>query len=160
MRLYRRSKQIDLNDTIALCDFDADHGRVKLAPERLHDLEKEVGADAKISYAEGLLRRDFLGQGQQAFQCFVRAQELNPQHALAACNAALCAPSEAAFRQWARVASRLSSPDTPLLQQKIQQLAKGTSYQELLLQHGTAEYYLRSMAVGFLGRTCFACGRT
>ena len=85
MRLYRRSKPIDLNDTIALCDFDADHGRVKLALERLRDLEEEVGADAKISYAEGLLRRDFLGQGKQAYQCFVRAHQLNPQHGLAAC---------------------------------------------------------------------------
>ena len=139
MRLYRRSKQVDLNDTIAQCDFDADHGRVKLALERLHDLEEEVGADAKISYAEGLLRRDFLGQGQQAYQCFVRALELNPQHRLAACNATHGAPSEVAFRQRAEVAGRLSPSDVLVWQQQTQRLAEGTTYQELLLEGGARD---------------------
>lgn len=141
MRLYHRSKQVDLTDTIAHCDFDADHGHVKLALERLRDLEEEVGADAKISYAEGLLRRDFLGQGQQSHQCFVRALELNSTHALAACNATHSAPSEAAFRQWADVASRLSPSDAPGLQTLMRQLAsEGASYQELLLHRSATRF--------------------
>jgi tetratricopeptide (TPR) repeat protein len=136
MRLYHRSKKVDLNDTICLCDFDADHGRVKLALERLADLEEEVGEDAKICYSEGLLLRDFLGQGQQAFNCFVRALKLNPQHILAACNAALLAPSEVEFRHWVGEVQRLSPSDAQNYDMAIEQLEIGGNYYDILLGSG------------------------
>ncbi len=141
MRLYLRSKQVDLSDTIAHCDFDADHGHVKLALDRLRDLEEEVGADAKISYAEGLLHRDFLGQGLQAHQCFVRALDLNPTHALAACNATHSAPTEAEFRRWAELAIQVSPSDAPMLRTLMQQLGQeGASYQAYLLQRSASRF--------------------
>ena len=140
MRLYRRSKHVDLTDSIALCDFDADHGRVKLALDRLHDLEKEVGADAKISYAEGLLRQDFLGQGLLAYKCFVRAQELDPEHRLAACNAAQCAPTEAESRKWARVATGLSGLGEQKWRSDVVLMDAGLTYQQLLIERGAAQF--------------------
>ncbi len=139
MRLYRRSKQIDLTDTIALCDFDADNGRLKLALERLRDLEEEIGSDAKICYAEGLLRKDFLGQGQKAYECFVRAMELDPRYVLAACNAAAYAPSEAAFREWGSVACRLSPKEESAWQIRLQLLKECASYQNLQRYSGARE---------------------
>jgi hypothetical protein len=140
MRLYRRSKQIDLTDTIALSDFDADHGRLKLALDRLRDLEEEIGPDAKICYAEGLLRKDFLGQGQKAYECFVRAMELDPQYVLAACNASVYAPSEAAFHKWGSVACRLSPAEEPARQMRLQQLKECESYQNLQRYSGKREF--------------------
>lgn len=139
MRLYRRSKEWDLVDTLNRCYFDADHGRVRLALERLRDLEAELGEDAKISYAEGLLRKDFLGQGVKAYECFVRALGLDPNHASAACNAAVYAPNEAEYRKWGQIATRLSPQDAASLQAKAEALDQGIPYGMLFLEAGRGE---------------------
>lgn len=133
MRLYRRSKQWDLMDTINRCYFDADHSRIRLALDRLADLESEVGPDARIAYAEGLLRKDFIGHGQQAHLCFVRALELDPHHAFAACNAAVYAPDETEFRKRSQTAIELSPDDAPQLSMEQSILNHGESYWKLLL---------------------------
>lgn len=138
MRLYRRSIKIDLDDTISLSDFDADHGRQAWALDRLKDLEQELGPLAKISYAEGLLRGGFLGQGKAAFECFVRAQKIDPTHRLSACNAAYFAPSPEEFSKWVAIASRLSPGDAPDFEKTCRALAEGAEYRELQLRRADA----------------------
>ncbi len=136
MRLYLRSKKIDMMDTINRCYFDADHGRIKLALERLKDLEEELGEDAKISYAEGLLRKDFLGQGVKAYDCFVKALSLDPSHAFAVCNSAEYAPDETEFRKWSEVAAQLSPQDAQSFQDRSEIFDQGIYYGEFLLKIG------------------------
>jgi tetratricopeptide (TPR) repeat protein len=138
MRLYRRSIKYDLDDTISLSDFDADHGRPSWALDRLRDLEQELGPHAKISYAEGLLRSDFLGQGKSAFDCFVRAQEIDSNHRLSACNAAYFAPSPEEFSKWAAIASGISPEDAHGFEKTCRALAEGVSYSELQLHRADA----------------------
>ena len=121
MRLYKRSKAIDLKDTIGLAQLDADFGRVRTALDRLADLADELGDDAMICYAEGLIRRDFLGQGFEAHRCFKRALELDPTHGLSACNATLGAPSEQKFRRFAEIACRLSPDDADGIRESLGQ---------------------------------------
>jgi tetratricopeptide (TPR) repeat protein len=139
MRLYRRSKEVDLNDTIALAGFDADHGQLDTALERLRDLEAELGPDARICYAEGLLRKDFLGQGRKAFECFARAAELDPEYALAACNAAVFAPTEAEYQKRSLIAARLSPADAAAIEQARRQIRECGSFARFRLECGLHE---------------------
>ena len=132
-RLYLRSKKLDMMDTITRCYFDADNGRVKLALERLKDLEDEIGEDAHISYAEGILWRDHLGKGVQAYHCFTKALNLDPSHADSAFNAAILAPDEANFRRCAEISNTLSAQDTESFIPALEALSQGLSYLDFLL---------------------------
>lgn len=134
MRLYRRSKKMDLRDTTNLVHWDADHGRTHSALERLRDFELEIGGDATLTYSEGLLYRDFLGQGRRGYECFVRALELNGSYANAACNAAALAPSEQEFRRWVSLVDRLSPKDAANFELLREELAASSNYQYLLLK--------------------------
>ena len=58
---------------IQRCYFEADQTRVALALERLGALQERFPNDARISYAEGLVRRDYLGQGLRARDLFEKA---------------------------------------------------------------------------------------
>jgi tetratricopeptide (TPR) repeat protein len=125
MRLYERSIDFDLNRTINRCYFDADHGRIKLALDRLKDLEMELGENPKIHYAEGMLRKDSLKQGVEAFECYVKALELEPNYENAAVNAAVYAPNENDFRKYAKIASKLAPKDAAIFQNQISTLDEG-----------------------------------
>ena len=122
MRLYRRCKQWDLMDTINRCHLDADRGYVAFAFERLNDLEEELGEDAHIWYAKGILYRDFVGQGLKAYECFVKALDLDPCLAFPACNASEFAPHIAECLKWADLARQLSPEDRLVLDRKIELL--------------------------------------
>jgi tetratricopeptide (TPR) repeat protein len=91
--------------------FDAEHGRVKLAIDRLQDLSHRFHEDAQINYAEGLIRKDRLGQGIKACSLFQKAYELDHNHAFAAVNAAKYSQNENEFRRWADIAIALSPKD-------------------------------------------------
>jgi len=140
MRCYLRSKKIDMMDTINLCYFDADNGRVSLSLERLRDLEEEIGEDAKICYAEGLIRKDFLGQGINAYQLFEKAYTLDPHHSLAACNSAMYAPDEQKFRKWAKIATKLSPQDKESFESAFNLLDNDITYWEFLYQTSNVNF--------------------
>jgi tetratricopeptide (TPR) repeat protein len=156
MRLYERAVDFDLMNTINRCYFDADHGRIKLALDRLKDLEDELGENSKICYTEGVLRRDSLMQGVAAFHCFEKALELDPDYENAVVNAAGYAPNEAEFRKYIRLASRLAPTDASLLEKQLAFLEAGQHpyWQRLIGASSAAE----SAAEGALIELALASG--
>jgi tetratricopeptide (TPR) repeat protein len=115
MRLYHRSRD-DKEWGISRCHFDAEHSRVGLALDRLGDLSDEFPDDAQIVYAEGVIRRDFLGQGLVARELFERAYRLDDRHWSAAVNATLLARDEEEFRKWAGVFQAVAPAGEPGLE--------------------------------------------
>jgi tetratricopeptide (TPR) repeat protein len=133
-------------DDIAIdrCFFDADNGRPGLAVDRLRDLAEQIPANPHISYAEGIIRRDNLGQGLNAFQCFDAAYSLAIDHLkkqdtarIAAYNAAMSAPNEKEFRRWVELAIRACgdahAQDRRLLSGLVAELDRGVKYVRLLI---------------------------
>ncbi len=142
MRLYHRSKDDKING-INRSFFDAQHGRVRLAIERLHDLDDEFPKDAQIIYAEGLIRKDYLGQGIAARMLFEKAYNLDNRHTFAACNATKFARDEQEFRKWAEISLRLVSQDDPtrqVMNSILSNLDSGIRYWELLA-NGSQDYF-------------------
>jgi len=74
MKSYQRDNGDKIN-SINRCFFDAEHGWITLALERLQELHHEFVNDPQIQYAEGLIRKDFLGQGIKAEECFLGAHK-------------------------------------------------------------------------------------
>jgi tetratricopeptide (TPR) repeat protein len=120
MRLYERAIEFDLMRTIQRCYFDADCGRIKLALDRLKDLEMELGENPKIYYAEGMLRKDSMEQGIKAFSCYTKALELDPNYENAAVNAAAYAPNEEEIRKYIKIAAKLAPIDASIIQKRLE----------------------------------------
>jgi hypothetical protein len=59
--------------------FDADRGCTLAALERITDVRVEFPDDAAAAYSEGILRKDFLGQGLRASELFQLAQQCDPR---------------------------------------------------------------------------------
>ncbi|MCD4785058.1 MAG: hypothetical protein K8T10_14685 [Candidatus Eremiobacteraeota bacterium] len=137
MRIYHRSQEDKINSINNRCFFDAQHGRVSLALERIRDIAEEFPKDAQVTYAEGLIRKDYLGQGAKAWALFEKAYKLDNKHAFAACNACIYAPTEEKFRIWADISMKVS-PDDPQFSQLVNNvqnsLNEGISYWQILLQ--------------------------
>ena len=96
---YFVHEEADAKFAVDRCYFEADHGRAALAIERLRDLLSEIPGNPHVLYAEGMVRRDRLGQGALALAAFRLADERargDPRKAdtarLAAYNAAMLAP--------------------------------------------------------------------
>ena len=68
MNLYKLDKEDKIN-YINRSFFDAEHGWITLALNRLESLLNEFPNDPQVLYAEGLIRKDFLGQGIKAEEC-------------------------------------------------------------------------------------------
>jgi tetratricopeptide (TPR) repeat protein len=120
-------------DTITMSNYNADHGRVSLAMDRLIDLETELGKNPRICYAEGLLWSFSLGQGIKAFECFVEALKLDPNYENAAVNATEYATNEKEYTEYSGIAARLSPDRKVYINEKIGALHQGTQYWEILL---------------------------
>jgi tetratricopeptide (TPR) repeat protein len=133
--------------SINRCFIEADHGRVKLALERLRDLADQFPPNPHIWYAEGLIRRDYLGLGSEARATFQRAYEIalgkpdkQETRWVAACNVAGLAANEQEFRHWAEVAFK----ETPTehrsdgypFAERLAALDRGESYSALLFEEG------------------------
>ncbi|OGL44641.1 MAG: hypothetical protein A2161_07845 [Candidatus Schekmanbacteria bacterium RBG_13_48_7] len=134
MRLYNRSKDDKIN-ALNRCSFDAEHGRVHLAIQRLADLEMEFGQDSEILVAEGILRKDFLGQGLKASSIFEKAYELNPKNKNAAINAAFLCRNEQEFGKWSNIAKKNTPKDHSVhrfISDVTKQLEMGTPFESLL----------------------------
>jgi hypothetical protein len=143
MRFFLRSTA-DAMFAINRCYFEADHGHAGLAVDRLSDLADEIPGNAHITYAEGIIRRDYLGQGQAARERFERAYELSllgrlrkKTGYLAAYNAAMLARNEAEFRRWAERAVRccplLRLAERQRFGMLISELDRGIPYRDLLI---------------------------
>src|SRR3954449_1312887 len=92
---------------VARCYFEADQTRVALALDRLKELGEMFPDDARISYAEGILRRDHLGEGLRARNLFEKAYWAGLKSGLqgdycwsAASNVADLACDEQDFKKW------------------------------------------------------------
>ena len=140
MRLYERAEEFDLMVTINRCYFDADQGRIKLAIDRLKDLEEELGEKPKIYYTEGMLRKDSLGQGINAYRCFSKAVDMDSNYENAIVNAAIYAPGEIEFRRFARKAFDLSLNESSHFETLLKYIdEKNEPYWQILLQSITSE---------------------
>jgi tetratricopeptide (TPR) repeat protein len=149
MRLDKRTQNDKMN-TINRCFFDAQHSRVSLALVRLEDLKNEFLNDAQIIYAEGLIRKDYLGQGIKAGDLFRTAYEIDNNHAFAACNATLFARNEQEFFKWAELSMKADPNDKSLIQlvtSTKKNMENGIPYGELLL--GAAQQHFEAKSFGF-----------
>jgi hypothetical protein len=62
LNFYNRTEEDKLS-CINRCYFEADHGNIYDALERIKDLQQEFPDDPKVIFTEAQLREDFLGQG-------------------------------------------------------------------------------------------------
>lgn len=116
MRFYSESPKA-LPYLVERCYFDAEQGRLKLACERLNSYDQQFPDQAAIIYAQGLLRRKYLGQGIASRDLFERSYKLAfPAGAadhvcwLSASNVTMLSPNEEEFRRWAAVTASAPSP--------------------------------------------------
>jgi hypothetical protein len=133
MRLFKRSAN-DKGTAIERAYFDADRGHILLALARMADIREEFPRDAGLEYAEGILRKDFLGQGLRALEQFRLAQKYAPNHLFSAYNAAKYADSENDYRERVAHVRRLApnDPDLVYFTHVDQALANGQNWGELL----------------------------
>ena len=143
-RLFNK-ENADKLDSIDRCFFEAEHGWISLSLDRLSDLSDEFPEDPEVLYTEGLIRKDFLGQGLKAQELFIAAQkfEANPNSKsdnfkLATFNAAKYARNENEFRHQASIALRLFPDDLGFKQfhkQIEHALTKGIIYADILTRN-------------------------
>jgi len=82
------------------------------------------------------MRRDFAGQGRQAYDCFCRAHDLNRARSDAIINATLLAPDEREFRRWVD-SCRGAVPDSErafkeIVEGLLRALEQGSEYSTLM----------------------------
>lgn len=101
------------------CFFEADHGRASLALQRLREWDEAFPGNAHILYAEGVIRREHLGQGVLAASAFGQAyhtsmgRDEKETRWFSLCNAIELAKDEEEFRGWAARAFDERGCDTP-----------------------------------------------
>lgn len=139
MKRYRRDNEDKIN-SLNRCYFDAEHGWVHLALDRLADLRREFPNDGQIEYCEALIRKDFLGQGAKAEELFLKALRADRSHKFAAFNSAKYARSWDEFQRQVAVARIVGAGDPDLqLFNSIEDAARQVHY-EVLLAQATQEY--------------------
>jgi tetratricopeptide (TPR) repeat protein len=127
MRFYKKTNEDKIDTAYKGCFNDAKSGRPWLALLRLEDLAEEFPNDSHVTYAEALLRLEFLGQGLLAQRLFAKAFELDNNNTLAVFNAAKFAPNEQEFDKWSRIALKIA-PNEEGLKQIIMLKTKSGSY--------------------------------
>lgn len=141
MRFYKMDED-DRNTALNKCFMDADAGAIALAFDRLASIREEFPNDPHVEYAEGLLRKDFLGQGCRAEKCFLKALEIDPGFRLAAFNAVSFARSAEEFRiQFLWLKNKLlgeTDPAMPVFQKILDRLDAGEAYSAILIERAVA----------------------
>ncbi len=127
---------------IQRCYFEADQSRLHLALQRLLELKGQFPDNARILYAEGVVRRDYLGQGLLARDLFECAYESALRTRLAgdhcwsaASNATGLARTEQEYRKWAELtttAPPLGVGRRPTFEQSFARLDDGIPYLQIL----------------------------
>ncbi len=139
MKLYRRNRDDQLN-ACRRSLFDARHGRVKLALERINDVLDEGfhdrGAAAEAVYTKGVILRDFLGRGFQARDLFEEAYEQDSNHTFSIINATQLARNLEEFRKWTQIFHEKVPPSEERshaqLDRRWQMLNQGGDYRDIL----------------------------
>lgn len=140
MKYYQRDNEDKIN-SINRCFFDAEHGWITIALERLKELHHEFSNDSQIQYAEGLIRKDFLGQGIKAEKCFLAAHKNskdasknNETYLFSTFNSAKYARNLDEFRRQEKIARALDPHDRDLIlfDQINEQLAQVNDYSYIL----------------------------
>jgi hypothetical protein len=130
-----QSDHEDKINSINRCFFDAEHGWVQLALDRLADVRREFLEDGQVEYAEALIRKDFLGQGNLAEEFFLKALRADPSHKFAAFNSGKYARSWDEFQRQASVARRTCAGDPDLrFFWQIEESARDLEYKDILAQ--------------------------
>jgi len=111
MKNLCRPSHSSVMSAINRCYFEADHGRVSLALERLKELAYEFKDNAHVAYAEGTIRRDYLGQGLASRALFEKAYHISVAEKLtretrwfSICNAIDLAGNGEKYQKWTEVA--------------------------------------------------------
>lgn len=128
------NKQDDKVYGLNRCYFDADMGLTTLALERIANLQNKFENDAQLIYAEGIIRKDFLGQGLKAQECFLKACSVDPNHIFSVFNSARYARNEKEYREQSKKARALN-PNDPMIKtfdEIDENLKKGGSFFEYL----------------------------
>jgi tetratricopeptide (TPR) repeat protein len=102
LNFYNRTEDDKLS-CIHRCYFEADHGNIYDALERIKDLQQEFPNDPKINFAEAQLKEDFLGQGVKSRELYKNAYDLDNNHFLAIFHLMDLSPDEDEFRKWANI---------------------------------------------------------
>ncbi len=132
----------DKINSINRCFFDAEHGWVTLALERIRDLSNEFPDDPQVEYAEALIRKDFLGQGLKAQELFLKAhyhskdrRKSNENYLFSTFNSAKYARNETEFFERVEIARSLAPDDHDLkFFDSIRELLRnGNSYGRILM---------------------------
>lgn len=140
--------QHDKLNIINRCFFDAEHGWLTLALDRLEFLHENFPDDPQVEYAEGLIRKDFFGDGIRAEELFISAHgnatdrnRTNENFLFSTFNAAKYALSEEEFRKWFKKAFELAPKDSDIefFNSIIATLNNGISYTDIL-SGAVAEY--------------------
>jgi Flp pilus assembly protein TadD len=97
--------------SITRAHFDARHGRVRLALQRLEDLSWIFPEDPDVAQAEAFVRMDHIGQGEHARKLFKKAFRWGQNNPAAAKNVTLLARSAEEFRELAEIALPLNPKD-------------------------------------------------
>lgn len=152
MRFYGWDRG-DIGNCIERSHFDAEHGRVKLALERLQDISSVLPDEPELLYEEALIKSQFLGQGVVARDLFARSYKLASEQGIstdlpakAAYESFRFARNADEFRFWVDIL-RVEDPDYKSeFSRLVQQFNNGTPYWEFLIS--SAEAQSRSGAFG------------
>ncbi len=121
--------------SITRAHFDARHGRVRLALQRLEDLSRIFPEDPDVAQAEAFVRMDYIGQGEHAGKLFKKAFRWRQNDPAAAKNVTLLARSAEEFHELAEIALPLNPKDRNFQKQVElinQSLSEGIKFWETL----------------------------
>lgn len=136
MNFYQQDNADKLT-CINRCYFDAEHGWITLALDRLKDLHRNFPADSQVLYAEGLIRKDYLGQGIIAEECFLKAcicsknkSKTNENYHFSSFNSAKYARDIDEYRRQEKIVREMFSndPDIAVFDLRNRLLSVGASY--------------------------------
>lgn len=122
--------------SVTRAHFDARHGRVRLALQRLEYLSRIFPEDPDVLQAEAFVRMDYIGQGEHARKLFKKAFRCGQNDPAAAKNVTLLARSAEEFHELAEIALPLNPKDLNFQQQVEminQSLSEGINFWDVLL---------------------------
>jgi hypothetical protein len=119
MIFYVRKPQ-EILGVVNRCYLEAKNGKVALCLTRLQELDCEFPDNPAVAYAEGQIRRDYLGEATDARRLFEKAYLLSVSYRhetetawFAICNLVQLSRDPAEYQKWAAVAFLEKGKDQP-----------------------------------------------
>jgi hypothetical protein len=156
MTLWKPSYESIWPLAINRAHFEANNSYVSLALMRLSELAEEFPNDSHIAYAEGMIRRDFVGQAAEARALFEKALQLSTTKQLAEtrwfslCNLIGLAENEKKYRLWVEVAFREQGKEKAECkgyEKTLKALDKGQDYATQLIIESLVHYNNREFGL-------------